>query len=34
MKYIFATECSKPAATKAEIGKRIASILSETLRAL
>ena len=32
MKYMLATLCSKPAATKAEIGKTMAQILSTTLR--
>ena len=32
MKYMFAIECSKPAATKAEIGNTIATALSTTLR--
>ncbi len=32
MKYMFAMECSKPAATKAEIGNTIATSLSTTLR--
>jgi len=34
MKYILATLCSKPAATKAVIGNRIARILSVVERAL
>src|SRR5215213_5281933 len=33
IRYMFATECSKPAATKAETGKRTASTLSPVLRA-
>ena len=34
MKYILATECSKPQATKAVIGKMIANILSPEVRQL
>jgi len=34
MKYILATLCSKPAATKAVMGKMIDRILSVVLRAL
>ena len=33
MKYMFATQCSKPAATKALTGRMMARILSVTLRA-
>ena len=32
IKYMLATQCSKPAATKAEIGKMSATILSVTDR--
>ena len=34
MKYMLATQCSNPHATKAEIGGRIERILSAVLRAL
>ncbi len=34
MKYMLATECSNPAATKAVMGKMMAAILSTVLRAL